>query len=136
MILADTSAWIEYDRATGSPVDLRLTELISTGEDLAITEPVMMEVLAGARDEDRASELRRLLLRFRLLRFDPVVDFEAAALIYRRCRAAGFTPGGMVDCMIASVALRSRASLLASDRDLDRIAGIAGIQLDPASRKD
>ena len=25
MILADTSAWVEYDRATGSPVDLRLT---------------------------------------------------------------------------------------------------------------
>lgn len=25
--MASASAWIEYDRATGSPVDLRLTEL-------------------------------------------------------------------------------------------------------------
>ena len=29
MILADTSAWVEYDRATGSAVDRRLSELIA-----------------------------------------------------------------------------------------------------------
>ena len=28
VILADTSAWVEYDRATGSAVDDRLAELI------------------------------------------------------------------------------------------------------------
>jgi len=39
VILADTSAWVEYDRATGSPVDRRLTELISTDGPLAVTEP-------------------------------------------------------------------------------------------------
>ncbi len=31
MILADTSAWVEYDRATGSQVDQRMTELIAQG---------------------------------------------------------------------------------------------------------
>ena len=30
MILADTSAWVEYDRETGSAVQQRLTELIET----------------------------------------------------------------------------------------------------------
>jgi len=29
MILAHTSAWVEYDRATASPVDVRLTDLIA-----------------------------------------------------------------------------------------------------------
>jgi predicted nucleic acid-binding protein len=48
MILADTSAWVEYDRATGSAVDTRLTRLIADEEPLAVTEPVIMEVLAGA----------------------------------------------------------------------------------------
>jgi hypothetical protein len=33
MIRVDTSAWVEYDRATGSPVDTRLTELIATADD-------------------------------------------------------------------------------------------------------
>ena len=54
MILVDTSAWVEYDRATGSAVDEQLTNLISTSSDLAVTEPVLMEVLAGARDDPAA----------------------------------------------------------------------------------
>ena len=53
MILADTSAWVEYDRATGSPADNRLTELITDARLLRVTEPVVMEVLSGARDDAR-----------------------------------------------------------------------------------
>ena len=60
MILADTSAWVEYDRATGSAVDLRLSELIATDGPVAVTEPVIMEVLAGARSDAREADLRRL----------------------------------------------------------------------------
>lgn len=135
MILVDTSAWVEYDRATGSPVDQRLTSLISAGDDLAVTEPVVMEVTAGARSDDREADLRRLLLRFHLLRFDPVVDFDAAAHIYRRCRRVGVTPRGMVDCMIASVAHREHVALLAQDADLRRVAHVVGIEMDQAPRR-
>lgn len=130
MILVDTSAWVEFDRATDSPVDRRLTELIAEDELLAVTEPVIMEVVAGARDADREVDLRRLLRRFHLLRFDPVIDFEAAARIYRACRKVGVTPRGMIDCMIASVAFRNNATLLAFDTDFDRLAGVVGIQLE------
>ncbi len=133
MILADTSAWVEYDRATGSQVDGRLTDLIAGDGPLAVTEPVIMEVVAGARTDDREIDLRRLLLRFALLDFDVAADFDAAAKIYRRCRHAGVTPRGMVDCMIASVALRHGATLLAADADLSRVATIVGIDLDEAS---
>jgi len=74
MILADTSAWVEYDRATGSAVHGRLVELIAAEGPLAVTEPVIVEVLAGARSDRRELDLRRLLLRFRLLRFDTASD--------------------------------------------------------------
>lgn len=133
MILVDTSAWVEYDRATGSRVDQRLTALIKSNGPLAVTEPVMMEVIAGARSAARETDLRRLLLRFHLLGFDPVVDFDASASIYRRCRQVGVTPRGLIDCMIASVASRHGASLLARDSDLNRVAAVVGINLDPAS---
>lgn len=133
MILADTSAWIEYDRGTGSTADRRLAELISTGGPLLVTEPVLMEVLAGARSDPRQEDLRRLLLRCRFLPFDAVTDFEAAARIYRRCRQVGVTPRGMVDCMIAAVAYRRGAALLSWDVDLDRVAQVVGIALDQAS---
>jgi predicted nucleic acid-binding protein len=133
VILADTSAWVEYDRATGSAVDCRLAELIETAGPVAVTEPVVMEVLAGARDDRREAALRRLLLRFALLAFDPVSDFDGAVRIYRRCRAAGVTPRGMIDCMIAAVAWRREALLLAYDADMSRVARVIGIELDPAS---
>jgi predicted nucleic acid-binding protein len=133
VILADTSAWVEYDRATGSAVDQRLSELIETAGPVAVTEPIIMEVLAGARDDERELRLRRLLLRFELLSFEAVVDFDGAMRIYRRCRAAGVTPRGLLDCMIASVAWRREAALLAHDADMHRVADIIGIALDPAS---
>jgi predicted nucleic acid-binding protein len=133
VILADTSAWVEYDRATGSQVDQRLTGLIIRDGPLVVTEPVIMEIVAGARTDEREADLRSLLLRFPLLGFDAAADFDAAASIYRRCRRAGVTPRGMVDCMIASVALRNGATLLAADVDFSRVATVVGIHLDDAS---
>jgi predicted nucleic acid-binding protein len=133
VILADTSAWVEYDRATGGPVDLRLTDLIAGGGSVAVTEPIVMEVLAGARDDRREADLRRLLLAFELLPFDPVADFDGAVRIYRRCRAAGVTPRGMIDCMIAAVAWRTDAAVLAHDVDMRRVAEVIGLELDSAS---
>ena len=130
MILVDTSAWVEFDRATGSAVDRRLSSLIAERNDIAVTEPVIMEVLAGARDDRREQDLRRLMRRFELLRFDAVVDFDAAVRIYRTCRRVGVTPRGMVDCILASVALRHGATLLAADVALARVGEIVGVARD------
>jgi len=130
VILVDTSAWVEFDRATASAIDRRLTDLITTMGDVAVSEPIIMEVLAGARDDRRERDLRRLMDRFILLPFDAGVDFSAATRIYRTCRRAGVTPRGMIDCMIAAVALRSGATLLAADADLGRVAAVMDIDLD------
>lgn len=93
-----------------------------------------MEVLAGARTEQRHVDLRRLLLRFPLLALDTVSDFDAAAHIYRRCRREGVTPRGLIDCLIAAVAHRHDATILAHDAGLARVAEVMGIPLDPSSR--
>ncbi|MEO6470186.1 MAG: PIN domain nuclease [Aeromicrobium sp.] len=130
MILVDTSAWVEYDRATGSAVDRRLTDLITEGGPLAVTEPVVMEVLAGARSDARENDLRWVLLRFELAAVDPTADFEAAARTYRRCRRTGVTPRGLIDCLIAAVAWRLGATLLAQDVDLHRVADVIGVAID------
>lgn len=133
MILADTSAWVEYDRATGSSVDLRLADLIATEGPLAVTQPVVMEVVAGAKDRRRAEDLTRLLHRFALRRFDPDIDFAAAARIYQDCRRIGVTPRGLIDCMLVAVAWRHSDAILSYDVDLDRVAGVVGVDVDPAS---
>ena len=124
MILVDTSAWVEYDRATGSAIDRRLTELISGQGEIAVTEPILMEVLAGAKDERRASELRRLLTSFGWIAAEAQTDFEGAARVFRACRREGVTRSGLIDCMIASIAMRSNSSVLAADADFALMSGM------------
>jgi hypothetical protein len=47
----------------GSATDLRLMELIAAEGPVAVTEPVIMEVPAGARSDARQADLRRLSTR-------------------------------------------------------------------------
>ena len=129
MILVDTSAWIEFQRATGSPVDRRLTAAIEGRERLATTGLVVLELLAGARDEHQARDLRRLLHRCRYLRVEEPSDFEAAAVLYRACRREGTTIRRLPDCLMAAIAIRTRADLLHRDLDFDSIAQHAPLAL-------
>ena len=122
MILADTSAWVEYLRATGSPVHLRLRKLIADEGELVTTEVVMMELLAGETSPEGVTQLRRLLGRFDVLAAEGLADYEAAADLSRRCRAAGETVRSLTDCLIAAVAVRSGATLLHRDHDFEVIA--------------
>ena len=123
MILADTSAWVEYLRATGSDVHRRLRELVAGEEgQLATTEVVVMELLAGAADAESMAQLRRLLGRFELLPVEGLADYEVAADLYRRCRAGGGTARKLTDCLIAAVAMRHQATLLHRDHDFEVIA--------------
>lgn len=130
MILVDSSAWVEYDRATGSPTDKALTALIQAGgSDIATTEPVLMEVLAGARNDDSAAKLRRLLTSFEWIRVEAVADFEGAASIYRSCRRAGITPRGLIDCMIANIAMRTGSEVLTADADFAAMATVVALRI-------
>lgn len=122
MILVDSSAWIEFQRATGSSADLRLTQAIENDEPLAIVGLIVLEVLAGARDESQAELLHRLLSRCRLLTVQEPSDYEAAAALYRACRRAGSTIRRLPDCLIAAIALREGVPLLHQDADFDAIA--------------
>jgi hypothetical protein len=47
VILADASARVEYDRATGSAVHLRMRELIVADGPLACTDPVRTTAIGG-----------------------------------------------------------------------------------------
>ena len=122
MKLVDSSAWIEYQRATGSPADLLLTAAIEADEPLAVIGLILLEVLAGARDEPQARQLNRLLSRCRLLLLDEPSDYEAAAALRRACRGEGTTIRRLPDCLIAAVAIRTGAELLHQDADFDAIA--------------
>ena len=122
MILVDSSAWIEFQRATGSPAHRRLTAAVESDEALATTGPVVLEILAGARDESHARDLARLLGRCEFLPLEEPSDHEAAAALYRACRRAGTTVRRLPDCLIAAVAIRNGVAVLHRDSDFDAIA--------------
>ena len=129
MILADSSAWVEYLRATGSPTHRRMRQLINAEAAVVTTDVVVMELLAGAADDEELAKLRRFLLRFEHLPVDALDDFEAAAELYRRCRRGGETVRTLMDCLVAAVALRTGAAVLHQDRDYDAIARHAPLQI-------
>lgn len=126
-VLVDTSVWVHFDRGDDHPTATLLKDLIATSDRVAVTEPIVMELLAGARNDLEKQRISRLLKRFALLRFDPVTDFDSAAGLYRTCRRNGVTPRGLVDCMIASVALRTGSRLLAADGDFERMGQALGL---------
>jgi predicted nucleic acid-binding protein len=119
--LADTSAWVEYLRATGSDVHLRMRALLER-DQLATTDVVLMEVLVGASDADHRDRLERLLLRCDFVATKGPHDYEDAAEIARACRRGGAAVRGLTDCLIASVAIRARLPVLHLDTDFERIA--------------
>ncbi len=119
MILVDTSAWIEFLRDTSSPVCDRVQRELSL--DIAITDSILMEVLAGARDDLHLLQLRRLLARGARLSTQPA-DFEQAAVLYRQCRKNGETVRKLVDCLIAAISIRNTIPLLHQDQDFEVLA--------------
>lgn len=121
MTLADTSAWIEFIRRTGSAANRQLREGIREGA-IVITDPVVMEVLAGARDEPHERTLSSFLAIASFVPAGGPATWEQAARIYRSCRRAGFTPRSQLDCLIAAVAIREEVPVLHADRDFDLIA--------------
>ena len=130
MILVDTSAWVEFLRATGSEVHARLRDLLQGGEALATTELVVMEVLAGARDHAHLDRLRRAVLgRCQMLTGHGLADYEEAAAIYRHCRGQGATVRRLNDCLIAAVAIRAGVPLLHADQDFEQIARHCPLQM-------
>lgn len=122
MILVDSSAWVEFLRATGSAAHLRLRAGLEGEKVLACTDVVVMEILAGARDEPDRDRLRRLLYGLEFLPVDGPSDYEEAAELYRLCRAQGETPRQLSDCLIAVVAIRNDVELLCEDADFHAIA--------------
>lgn len=126
MILIDTSAWVEFLRDTGSPAAEAVDRLLAD-RDIAITDAVSMEVLAGASDDRHLANLRGLLARATVLP-TTAAHYDGAAALYRTCRRGGVTVRKLIDCLIAAVAIDADAQLLHADSDFDLLGRHTSLQ--------
>ncbi len=124
-MIVDTSAVVEYLRATGSSIHLRLSRAIRAKEEFWIPSIVVQEVLQGARSTSHFMLLQRQIDQLPV--FEPE-DYQAlhrqAALLYAQCRWRGVTVRNPIDCVVAACALEANKVLLARDRDFSEIAKI------------
>ena len=131
MIVVDTSAWVEFLRDTNSPVCNAVDKLLDA--DLAVCDPISMELLAGARDDRHLSQLRGLINRTTMLP-TTAADYDEAAALYRLCRRRGETVRKLIDCLIAAVTIRAGAELLHADTDFTALQRHTALRTHPDSQ--
>lgn len=129
MILVDTSVWVEYLRGTDDPSVGELGRLVVENADLRITEPVVMELLAGANTPKREEAISQLTNGMRLLPVQASLDYRAAAQIFIASSKNGHPLRGLSDCLIAAIAVRTGAVLFHRDRDFSFIAEVTPLSL-------
>ena len=129
MILVDSSAWVEYLRATGSDIHARVRVYNDNTTQLAMTEVVAMELLAGVRNAAEEDQVDRIVTGLPMLHMLGLEDFVEAALLYRLCRRGGETVRRMTDCLVAAVAIRNDVPVLHRDADFDVLARHTALQV-------
>jgi predicted nucleic acid-binding protein len=125
MILADTSVWIAYFRAS----DLRLVDhlrMLLEEERIAIAIPVKLELLSGCNREEW-TRLRRVLSGLPLLipeekTWDRMEGWVEKAV----SRGERF---GVTDILIAALAADHNALLWSLDRDFERMQKLGFVRL-------
>ena len=119
MVLVDTSIWLQIER---EGYDLGARVLY---REIATCPPIVQEVLQGSDTEARY-RLNEMTLKATLMLDDPMplLRFEEAAQLYRRCWKAGYQLRSGVDCLIAASALAHDVQLLTRDRDFVHIARV------------
>ena len=130
MIVADTSAFVEMLRATESPVD-RAFVTAAAARRLVVTEVVVGELLAGARDTAHRDRLLQLLDPFPVLPLGGPAGYQEAGDLYAHCRRAGVTVRRFTDCLVAVPAMRAGAAVLHRDRDFTQMARVCALEVVP-----
>ena len=126
MVLVDSSIWIEAARRTGSlHVKVALETLLEEYE-ACWCGPVKLEVLGGARKEER----KKLEFFFDAIPYRAMPDTAGADAkeLAWRLRDKGVT-APWNDVLIASLALSWDLRLFAQDAHFEKFADVAGLRL-------
>jgi len=125
LLLVDTSVWIDFLAPHATRAVTYFREQLDKRQTCALSELIYLEVLQGIREPATARKVAAYL-RGQLFLYPrhELQTYEAAADLYRRCRAAGITVRSTIDCLVAQITIEYGATLLHNDRDYERIAQV------------
>jgi predicted nucleic acid-binding protein len=126
MVLVDSSAWIESLRRNGDMRVKLAVEGLLEAYEAQWCSPVRLEVLGGARLEERALLGKRFsVIPYRPCRED---DWDRAVALAWRIRGKGLTVPWL-DVLIAAIAIHDGTRLYATDAHFQEIAKHSGLLL-------
>lgn len=128
MILADTSAWIDYvNGVKASHTDI-LDEELTRGR-IITGDLIMTEFLQGFKEEKDFQAAREMM---DLLEYKDMAGKEIAlkaAQNFRTLRKRGITVRKTMDVIIATFCIENGYELLHNDRDFDPMEKILGLRV-------
>jgi len=126
MVLVDSSAWIESLRRHGDMQVKLAVEGLLEAYEAQWCSPVRLEVLGGARMEERARLGKCFaVIPYRACRED---DWDRAVALAWRLRAKGLTVPWL-DVLIAAIAIHDGVRLYAIDAHFGEIAKHSALML-------
>lgn len=128
MILADTSAWIDYVRGVDAP-HVELLDRALRIDRVAIGDLIIAEFLQGFREGSDLAAARRIVDSLEY--FDMVGRdiAERAAASYRLLRTGGVTVRKTIDVIIATFCIQRGMALIHNDRDFDPMEARLGLRV-------
>ena len=128
MVVADTSAWIDYFRGIDAPHTNKLDLVLGTDE-IFIGDLVIAELMQGARTDKVASQIQDVISKMQCVNMvGSKVAYESAAN-YRALRAKGITVRKTIDMLIGTYCILSNSALIHNDRDFDPMEAHLGLKV-------
>ena len=130
--VVDSSVWIDFFNKKSSEQVEKLMDIFPTSirEGVIIILPVIIqEVLQGIEDDELYYLVKENLFGFKKYDFDNYQFALQGAELYRYLRKKGITIRKANDCLIASICIQNKFTILHNDKDFDNIAKYTSLKI-------
>ena len=128
MIVADTSAWIDYVRGIDAP-HTNLLDYELDHSRIVTGDLIIAEFLQGFRYEEDYQKAKQIMESLEYHDFVGKDIALRAARNYRKLRNSGTTVRKTIDVIIATFCIENDFDLLHNDRDFDPMESMLGLRV-------
>ena len=121
LVIVDTSEWIKYFRALGSPEGQEVRRLLEAGE-VTMVGVVYAELLRGARSREQFTTLQEQLTALPFVEVSKETWTTTGHILNALERSGN--PIALPDALIAALALETEMRVFSRDEHFQRVEGL------------